>query len=51
MAAPIDSAIVNTGNQVVQLINVIWPIVASILAYVAGHKWTSRKKPISIPKV
>jgi len=52
MAAPIDSAtIVSTGNQVVQIINIVWPIVASVLAYILGHRWTTRKKALTIPKV
>ena len=52
MATPIDSAtIVSTGNQVVQIINVVWPIVASVLAYIFGHRWTTRKKALTIPKV
>ena len=52
MAAAIDSAtVVGTGNAIVQVINVVWPIVASVLAYIFGHKWTTRKKAIIIPKV
>lgn len=45
MATPIDSAsVVATGNQVMYWINIIYPIVISIVAYIAGHRYTSRKK-------
>jgi hypothetical protein len=41
----IDStSVVSTGNAVVEVIKVVRPIVAGILSYIAGHKWTSRKK-------
>ena len=52
MAAPIDSAtVIGTGNAVVQVINVVWPVMASVLAYILGHRWTTRKKGLTIPKV
>ena len=51
MAAPIDSTtIVSTGNAVVQVINMVWPVVVSILTYILGHKHTSRVKKITLPK-
>jgi hypothetical protein len=52
MATPIDSTtIVSTGNAVVQVLNMVWPVVASIIVYILGHKHTSRTKKITIPKV
>ena len=52
MATAIDSAtVVTTGNQVVQIINWLWPIVASVVTYIIGHWHTSKPKKIEIPKV
>jgi hypothetical protein len=45
MAAPIDSAaVVAIGNQTMYWINILYPIVISIIAYITGHKYTSRRK-------
>jgi hypothetical protein len=46
-----STTIVSTGNAVAQVINVIWPIVASIITYILGHRHTSRKKSTPAPKV
>ena len=52
MAAPIDSAtVMSTGNAVVQVINMVWPVIASIIVYILGHRHTSKVKKVTIPKV
>ena len=52
MAAPIDSAtIVSTANAISIAFNILWPIITGIVAYIVGHKWTSKVKSVDLSKV
>jgi hypothetical protein len=44
-----STAVVSTGNAIVQVINTVWPIVASIVTYIIGHWHTSKPKKVTLP--
>jgi hypothetical protein len=39
-----STSIVSTGQAISQVLNLLWPIVASIITYILGHNHTYQKR-------